>query len=393
MDGTLFIVGGGLNASADEVFSALIERAGGKQSRFAFVVSASGEDPDDTFRSYVADFEKLGVPADHCVLIPLYASHVRDERGYNALNGDADGLCELMDGVTGVWFTGGDQYFTVKCFLREDGSDTRLLKKLRELYADGGVLGGSSAGAAIMSRVMIGEGSNRGVLSRGVIHGYDNYDAMMEEDNPCVPLLLARGLSFFTEGVVDQHFNKRPRMLRTIEACLQNDENVRMGYAVSEDTALVYHAGEIEVLGSACVYLIDCRNAVRTGRGCYEGVHLSAIQKGDRYDVGRKAVTLARESEKADWEFARDYVVGGVTGNPTFDDAIERLLRGEDKSLYFCSRRKVPYLKGAAVYEADGKTYLVVMKYFRGPSTRGYREKFVSFIDVELAAKTAEVEV
>ena len=144
MEGTLFIVGGGLNRSADEVFSALIERAGGPQSRFAFVVSASGEGPDETFRSYVEDFGKLGVPADHCVLVPLYAEHVRDERGYNAFTGDADGLCELLEGVTGVWFTGGDQYFTAGCFLRKDGSDTRLLAKLREIYANGGEYEGHS---------------------------------------------------------------------------------------------------------------------------------------------------------------------------------------------------------------------------------------------------------
>ena len=137
MEGTLLIVGGGLTESADEVFSALIERAGGPQSRFAFIVTASGSGPDETYRSYRDDFVRLGVPEDHCVLIPLYAEHVRDERGYNAFTGDADGLCELLEGVKGVWFTGGDQYFTAGCFLRKDGSDTRLLAKLREIQRRG----------------------------------------------------------------------------------------------------------------------------------------------------------------------------------------------------------------------------------------------------------------
>ena len=49
MEGTLFIVGGGLIQSADEVFAELIRRAGGANGRFAFIVSASGMDPDDTF--------------------------------------------------------------------------------------------------------------------------------------------------------------------------------------------------------------------------------------------------------------------------------------------------------------------------------------------------------
>ena len=44
MEGTLFIVGGGLIQSADEVFAELIRRAGGANGRFAFIVSASGMD-------------------------------------------------------------------------------------------------------------------------------------------------------------------------------------------------------------------------------------------------------------------------------------------------------------------------------------------------------------
>ena len=64
MEGTLLIVGGGLTEGADEVFSALIERAGGPQSRFAFIVTASGSGPDETYRSYRDDFVRLGVPED-----------------------------------------------------------------------------------------------------------------------------------------------------------------------------------------------------------------------------------------------------------------------------------------------------------------------------------------
>ena len=392
MEGTLFIVGGGLTKSEDEVFGALIERAGGPQSKFAFVVSASGEDPDDTFRSYVADFARHGVPAENCVLIPLYAQHVRDERGYNAFTGDTEGLCELLDGVTGVWFTGGDQYYTAGCFLRKDGSDTVLLTKLRELYANGGVIGGSSAGAAIMSEVMIADGNNRGVLSRDVVYGYDTYDEIAEEDDPCAPLIITKGLGFFPYGVVDQHFNKRPRLLRSIEACLANRENVRMGYAISEDTALVYHAGAIEVMGSASVYLIDCTNAQKTGNGCYKGVRLGAIQKGDRYDVATGCVTMGQEDTGKVREFYPDYVTDGIINSPVFDTMMDRyFLHGSKESMYFCEAKGMPYVKGAVVYEADGETYLVVLKYFKGENSRGYMGAHASFADVPLDITTIKL--
>ena len=162
MKGTLMIVGGGVNKSADAIFSKLIEKAGGPAGKIAFIVTASGEGPDELFRDYRADLVRLGMPEDRCMLVPIYAQHVRDERGYNAMTGDAEGLLDCMKDVT--W----------QCLVRPDGSDTALLARLREIYENGGVIGGSSAGAAIMSRVMIGNGNNRGVLAHPGVFGYDD---------------------------------------------------------------------------------------------------------------------------------------------------------------------------------------------------------------------------
>ena len=392
MKGSLLIVGGGMRQSADAIFSALIEKAGGAAGKIAFIVTASGEGPDELFRDYRADLVRLGMPEDRCLLVPIYAQHVRDERGYNAMTGDAEGLLECMEGVTGVWFTGGDQYFTNQCLIRPDGSDTALLTRLREIYENGGVIGGSSAGAAIMSRVMIGSGNNRGVLAHPVVYGYDDYDAQCEKDDPCDPLLLCRGLGFFPHGVVDQHFNKRPRLLRLIQACLSNEDGAKMGYAVSEDTALVYHEGKIEVLGSAGVYLVDCRKAVQTGNGCYEGVVLHALHQGDRYDVATEEIVLAQESPARDKDFYPDYISDGMLHSPIFDDMMEKkLLRGVDSALEVCPKRGLPCIRGVALHGVHGKPFLVVITYYRTAETRGWRGAHTSFAGVEIAVQSVEV--
>ncbi len=394
MEGTLFIVGGGLINSSDEVFSALIECAGGSKARFAFIVSASGLDPDDTFRTYRDDFVRLGAKEENCVLVPLYAPHVRDERGRNAMSGDADGLVELLDGVSGVWFTGGDQYYTANCFIRQDGTDTLLLKKLREIYASGGVIGGSSAGAAIMSRVMIGSGNDRGVLSRDIMFGYDKYDEQCEKDDPCDPLTITRGLGFFLHGIVDQHFNKRPRLLRLIEACLSNKEGVRMGYAVSEDTALVYHAGRFGVLGSANVFIADCTNAEKTANGCYRGIRLFSVQRGDEFDIAAQRAVFAPAATECerDFEFYRDYITDLITCSPSFDAQMAKYyLRGNETDMYRDEQNGMPYIKGAVVYEADDTTYLVTLRYYRGKNSRGYIGKHVSLENVYMDIETVKV--
>ena len=385
MSGTLLIVGGGTNASADEIFSKLIEKAGGPDSKIAFIVTASGEDPDELFRSYEEDLYRLGLKRGHCVLVPIYAQHCVDERGYNAMTGDCEGLCDYLDGVTGVWFTGGDQYFTWQCLIRKDGSDTALLARLRKLYEDGGVIGGSSAGAAIMSRVMICNGTNRSIFWKDTVFGYDDYDAIAEEDDSCSELIISQGLGFYPHGIVDQHFNTRPRLLRTIETCMINKENTRVAFAVSEDTAMVYHEGRFDVIGSAGVYVIDCRNAVRTAPGCYRGVVLHAVHRGESFDpVGMKAF-LAGNIVNEESYATPDYISGGIIDNPMFDQMMEkRVLRGRRDSLYFDEEKQLPYAKGAAAYDIHGKTAFVSLKYYRRPDTEGIRNVHTSFTNVEV---------
>ncbi|MBQ9535849.1 MAG: cyanophycinase [Clostridia bacterium] len=394
MSGTLLIVGGGLTASQDEVFSALIEKAGGAENaRIAFILTASGENPDELFRSYRSDLVRLGLREEQVLLVPIYAPHVLDERGYNAVTGDAEGLPDCLEGVTGVWFTGGDQYFTHQCLLRRDGSDTALLARLRELYESGGVIGGSSAGAAIMSRVMIGSGNDRGILTHPVVWGYADYDAQCEADDPCEPLILARGLGFFPEGVVDQHFNKRPRMLRLIEACLSNTEGFRVGYAVSEDTALVYHAGRFTVLGSAGVYVADCRGAVRLGAGNYRGVVMHALHRGDGFDCRSLRASMARESPERDCDFFPDYVSGGMLHSPLFDDMIEkRLLRAKDGAAPI-NGEGLPCVRGAEISDLHGETAITVAEYVLRPETRGYRGAHASFTELGLNILSKKIEL
>ena len=76
-----------------------------------------------------------------------------------------EALLPLFDGVSGVWFSGGDQLHTTRLLLQPDGSDTPVLGRMRRLLSDGGVIGGSSAGAAIMSRTMIVRGDDEGTLT------------------------------------------------------------------------------------------------------------------------------------------------------------------------------------------------------------------------------------
>lgn len=122
---------------------------------------------------------------------------------------------------------------------------------MRRLLSGGGVIGGSSAGAAIMSRTMIVRGDDEGTLTLPVCT-----DAAAYCDNGGVSpeqLLLSRGLGFLPGGIVDQHFNRRARLQRLLAAMEDADENE--GFGISEDTALEVSLSDraLRVHGSAYV--------------------------------------------------------------------------------------------------------------------------------------------
>jgi len=375
MSGALFIAGGGLRQCKTKAFRAFIDKAGGKKARIAFIVTASGSKPDDLFRSYSKDMKSLGITKDRLVLIPLYAQHVKDEHGYNAMTGDAPELLSYLNDVTGVWFTGGDQYYTYQCMIREDGRDTELLARLREMYNKGLTIGGSSAGAAIMSRVMIGNGNNKGVLSKPVVFGYSTYSEIVEQDDLAEPLVITSGLGFFPEGVVDQHFDCRPRLLRLIKTCLSNPEGDRVGYAVSEDTVLIYYENTIKVLGSANVFIIDCRHAEDLGNGNFRGIVLSSIREGDTLDARSGTIIFKRCADNKQYGYSKDYLSGGIIDSPVFADMIgHRLLAGIDEDLYFSEDRGLPYVIGAVLYDTGDADWLVRLRYYKQSISTGYSD-------------------
>ncbi len=391
MSGTLMIVGGAQSASQDELLPLFIDKAG--NGKIAWIVTATGPNPDQTFAKSKANFTHYGFPDERCVLVPLYAEGVLDERGYNAGTGDNESLLEVMEGVTGVWFTGGSQYNTCKALMRPDGSDTLLLKKLREIYASGGILGGSSAGAAIMSKAMICWGDNGGVLTYPTLFGLDKYKEAVGGYPHYKPLVMAHGLGFFEGGLVDQHFNTRPRMLRSIEACFANPEGQRVMYSISEDTAMVYSNGSFTVGGTATVYVFDCRNGIRKSAGNYENITMYALNRGDSFNTETMTATLLK-NERADTKTTQlDYASGCITNNPCFDGVMyNKLILGTPSSLYHCPRRNKDYVKGEVIYDSGDALKMVTLKYFRGVDTEGYKDVHTSFTNVEIAVVTKEIE-
>ena len=147
-------------------------------------------------------------------------------------------IAEKLRNARGIWFSGGDQNR-----LMEYLGDGILIDAIHEAYKNGAVISGTSAGAAVMSRVMITGDESRPDEYRSF--------ATIHKDN----IVTTEGIGLVDNMIIDQHFVRRSRMNRLISALLDHPELYAAG--IDEATALwVKPNGEYEVLGESQVILL-----------------------------------------------------------------------------------------------------------------------------------------
>ena len=204
--GKLVICGGG--KLPDELGRRFIELAGGEAARLVVITTASGLADTDAIETKLAFWRRQMVQA-------LTVLHTRSRKRANE-----PAFAEPLDEATGVWFIGGNQSFLTETYL-----GTATERRIRGVLERGGVVGGTSAGAAIMSPVMI------------------------RRDTPEVEV--GPGFGFLPGTVVDQHFLKRNRQARLLSVLDRHPELVGLG--IDEGTALVVEGARMQVLGDSQV--------------------------------------------------------------------------------------------------------------------------------------------
>jgi cyanophycinase len=138
---------------------------------------------------------------------------------------------EAIEQATGIFFTGGDQARIISCL-----KDTKLDAAMHKRYSEGIIIGGTSAGAAMMPDMMIIEGDS--------------------ETNPRVDVVaMGPGMGFLPDVVIDQHFAQRGRLGRLVTALLL--QPAVLGFGIDENTAILVSGDELEVIGENAVTVID----------------------------------------------------------------------------------------------------------------------------------------
>ena len=329
--GNLVIVGGGLEADNKSVFQQLISLAGGaEKATFTVIPSASGT-PMQSYVYFRNILISYGVKPGNIYVAPLAVLDDDSTKDVNESewkdNGNDPKVAELVRKCTAVWFSGGDQARTMKTLVRADGSHTPVLDAVWDVYRSGGVIGGTSAGAAIMSEVMIGGGTSLAALTHGLITDYTGDDFPEGQG-----VWVTRGLGFFPHGVVDQHFNARARFGRLSMTLMNNKKGKLQGFGVDENTALIYNSkqNKMSVAGAAGVTILntaDARISEIQKLPLIENILLSYLEEGDSYDFNTRIITPAegKQSTRGKERHTEKYIgqEGVLSASPaTFRDLL-----------------------------------------------------------------------
>lgn len=249
--GTLVIEGGG--DRIEVILKTIIDYSGGENSKVLVVPFASGV-AEETGIKQSEEFRVLGCKNSDYIFCEKDSI-------------DSPSSLAKLDGVTAIFFSGGDQVV-----LSDYLEGTKFLEKIREIYKDGGVVSGTSAGAAIMSRVML-TGEQRSDTTNSHI-----FNTIEKGD-----VITAKGFGFLDNVVIDQHFLKRKRQIRLISVLMDNP-GLR-GIGIDEETAIVVKSDNtIEVIGDNKAMLFEPYKAV-SSNGDVSSFKLTILNPGDIYKL------------------------------------------------------------------------------------------------------------
>jgi len=217
--GKLLIIGGAEDKEGDcKILREFLRCAGGTKAHIVIMTAATSL-PAEVGDNYIRVFERLG------------AEDVRVVDTQTPEDANNPDYLEAIEQATGIFFTGGEQARIISCL-----KDTTLDAAMHKRYSEGIIIGGTSAGAAMMPDMMIIEGDS--------------------ETNPRLEAVaMGPGMGFLPDVVIDQHFAQRGRLGRLVTALLL--QPAVLGFGIDENTAILVSGDEFEVIGESAVTVID----------------------------------------------------------------------------------------------------------------------------------------
>ena len=230
---TLMPIGGNESHKKPIVLQEFVQRAGGENADI--VIFPQPSILKKTAEDYARLFLDLGARSTRCL----------DFR--SRAESSADGFLKAVQSASGVFISGGTQMRLPSVI-----GGTSLEAALLDAYKRGVIIGGTSAGAAVMPKVMIAYGKG-GPTPREHIAQF------------------TPGLGLTDKIVFDQHFRQRDRLGRLLYLIAAHPG--LLGVGIDENTAaIVEDESSITVTGTGAVTIVD-------GSGI-ESTNVAEVQSG-----------------------------------------------------------------------------------------------------------------
>jgi len=342
--GPLVIVGGG--TTPDAARTEFIKLAGGEKAKIVIIptASAAADDPKEA-EGFLKAWKEAKVES-------VTLLHTRDRK-----KADGAEFIKPLAEATAIWFSGGDQHKLIEAY---GGTETE--KAMFALHKRGGVIGGTSAGAAVMSDTMIAGG---------------NPDAKTE-----------KGFGFLPGIVVDQHFTERNRLPRLAGIIEKNPEWAGLG--IDEGTALILTQGRFfKVVGAGSVTTVLAKSPTKPALAESQksgAIDLFQIRRAAHFRALKEQFPAAK-SKEPNVPKGSLLIVGGGGAGPEIWKAFLELAGGPESTIVVVSSANedpVPKDPGEAVAlrrfgakqvkilhtrdrkEADSEAFTAILKEAKG---------------------------
>jgi len=266
--GWIIPIGGAENKENDRhILERFVRVSGGAQADLVVIPTASRM--HETGPRYEQVFRDLGA---HRVTVMDFDTR-RDCQ--------EPGRLARLEAASGIFFTGGNQLRLTTLL-----GGTPVARVIRAANARGVTVGGTSAGASILSEHMIAAGDEGAAMVAGSVR-------------------LAPGLGLTNRYIIDQHFRERDRLGRLLTALAYNPFAVGIG--LDEDTAaFIAPDDHLEVEGTGGVTVVDAAGVtyssidqVEDGQPvCMLGLKLHLLVAGASFDLASRTASAGALAPK-----------------------------------------------------------------------------------------------
>jgi len=230
-----------------------------KMGDYAVVLPMSSEYPDTSFYYFREDYDPV---CKNLIVCFNFTKQTSENKSW----------LDSLERARLIFITGGDQARFMNIVL-----NTPIYRAIHKAYKNGATIGGTSAGAAVMSKYMI-TGNQLTDTS------YSSTFPVVHDNN----VEIKEGLGLLSSAIIDQHFIVRSRYNRLLSAIAKYPSLPCIG--IDEATAIIVRGNKVKVAGESQVIVLKHPEQVKiTSRGLIKlkDLQFSIYTEGDEFSISQ----------------------------------------------------------------------------------------------------------